>query len=117
MKMDREVSRRNFLKGALLAVPGFMAVMSAGQSFAGAALKWVADNDPTAKALKYVADASKAKGRVDKMGVKAAEQKCSNCMFYAKQGEIGGKEAGKCTMIATGSVAAAGWCASWTKKA
>lgn len=115
--MERDVSRRSFLKGAVLAIPGLMAIMTAGSSFGGAALKWVADNDPTAKALKYVADASKAKGRVDKMGVKAAQQNCANCMFYKKQGEIGGKEAGKCTMIATGSVAAAGWCASWTKKA
>ena len=39
-------------------------------------------DDPTAKALKYVEDASQASGRIDKMGVAGADQLCSNCYFY-----------------------------------
>jgi hypothetical protein len=112
MKLDRGMTRREMLKGALLAIPGFVALMAASKN----ALAAMVDEkkDATAKALKYVSDgASTAKGRPDKMGIKGAEQNCSNCQFYTK---IDDKK-GKCLMITSGEVAAKGWCASWTKKA
>jgi len=118
------MTRREMLKGALLAIPGFMALLAAGKNAVAAEAKGaekksagsdlVSENDPTAKALKYVADSSKtAKGRPAKMGVDGDKQVCSNCQFYTKEDD----NKGKCLMITSGKVSAKGWCASWTKKA
>ena len=115
------------LKKALVVVPAGLALLASSRVLVAAtsatpkpagagALKWVPETDPTAKALKYVSDATKA-NRTDRSGVKGKDQNCSNCSLYTKQGEIDGKEAGKCLMIQGGSVAATGWCGSWAKKA
>jgi cytolysin (calcineurin-like family phosphatase) len=123
MNQDNKTSRRNMIKTAVVAVPAGFAILAsagtliaAGAPPAAGALKWVPDTDATAKALKYVADATKAK-REKRSGVEGKDQICSNCSLYTKQGAIDGKEAGKCLMIQGGSVAGAGWCASWAKKA
>jgi hypothetical protein len=116
------INRRNLLKQLAMSAPvaagALAAVKAYAQAPAGAKpeLKLVPDTDGTAKALKYVGDGTKAT-RPDKAGVKGADQKCSTCQFYAKAGEVGGKEAGKCVMIQGGLVLAQGWCVSWTKKA
>jgi hypothetical protein len=69
--------------------------------------------NPIAKAIKYVHDATKAK-RADKMGVAAKDQLCSNCALYKPADKkIDKKDVGNCSMIAGHYVAAAGWCASW----
>ncbi len=69
-------------------------------------------NDPTAKALKYVSDATKAT-RVDKAGTPAANQHCANCQFIqAAEGEWR-----PCSLFPGKAVNANGWCASWTLKA
>ena len=71
-----------------------------------------------AKNLKYIHDATEAdpKLRVDKAGVKGAEQFCSNCQFYKP---VEGKDYGACQLIpVTGkNVAGKGWCGTWAKKA
>ena len=129
MKLDRGMTRREMLKGALLAIPGFMALLAAGKNAVAAEAKgakakgaekksagsdMVSENDPTAKALKYVADSSRtAKGRPAKMSVDGDKQMCSNCQFYTKEDD----NKGKCLMITSGKVSSKGWCASWTKKA
>jgi hypothetical protein len=125
MRQD-SLNRRNLLKKFAMSAPIAAATMAAMKAYAAGPaaapaagkpeLKLVPDTDGTAKALKYVHDASKAT-RPDKAGVKGAEQKCSNCQFYSKAGDVGGKEAGKCLMIQGGLVLAEGWCVSWTKKA
>ena len=67
--------------------------------------------DPTAKALKYASDATKAP-RVDKAGTPAANQHCSNCQFIlAAEGDWR-----PCSLFPGKAVAANGWCASWTLK-
>ena len=59
-------------------------------------------NDPTAKALGYVA-ASATPG-----------QKCSGCaQFQGKAADA----TGGCTIFAGKTVSAGGWCKSWSKKA
>jgi hypothetical protein len=67
----------------------------------------VTADDPMAKALKYVSDASKA-----------AEAKpgstCANCKLY--QGASGAAQGG-CQLFPGKSVKATGWCISWTAKA
>jgi hypothetical protein len=73
----------------------------------------VAADDPTAVALKYVEDATKAE-RTDKMGVPGAEQTCANCQFV--QGKDGDARR-PCALFPGKSVAANGWCLSWAKKA
>ena len=72
----------------------------------------VAETDPQAKALGYVADASKA----DKAKFKnyAPGQFCNNCALY--QGKPTDAAAG-CPLFAGKQVAGKGWCSAWAKKA
>ena len=74
-------------------------------------LPHVTSDDPTAAALKYVDDATKA-DRVDKSGVAAADQDCSNCQFI--QSDSG--EWRPCALFPGKSVHSKGWCMNWTKK-
>jgi hypothetical protein len=108
MLTRRQLILRTALVAPLLTV--------ANSLFAQGAQKLVPDSDPVAKALKYNHDASKSQ-RTDKMGVVGKDQNCGNCVLYTKVGKVEGKEAGKCTMIAGGMVASAGWCTAWAKKA
>jgi high potential iron-sulfur protein len=67
----------------------------------------VTADDPTAKALKYVSDASKSTDA--KPG-----STCANCKLY--QGATGAAEGG-CLLFPAKSVKSSGWCSSWTAKA
>jgi len=71
-------------------------------------------SDPTALALKYVEDTTKAVGKSDKMGVAAAEQRCDNCRFYVTSAEAGW---GACALFQNRLVAGPGWCAGWVPSA
>jgi hypothetical protein len=66
----------------------------------------VAADDPVAKAVKYVGDASQAPNA--KSG-----SRCANCSLY--QGGVGSVEGG-CLLFPGKSVKSAGWCSSWTIK-
>jgi hypothetical protein len=84
-----------------------------GTAVQAADLPHVAADDPTAVALKYVDDATKAQ-RADKMGVAAADQTCANCQF------VQGADADEwrpCMLFPGKAVNNKGWCSSWTKKA
>jgi hypothetical protein len=72
----------------------------------------VSEQDPTASALGYVADTTKADQK--KFPAHAAAQKCGACALY--QGKAG-DAAGACPIFAGKQVAASGWCSSWVKKA
>ena len=61
------------------------------------------EDDPAAKAVKYVEDAAKAKDA--KPG-----STCANCGLY--QGKEGAKT-GPCQIFPGKTVTAAGWCSSW----
>ncbi|MFZ0254278.1 MAG: high-potential iron-sulfur protein [Gammaproteobacteria bacterium] len=70
------------------------------------------EDDPSAKALNYVHDASKA-NRVDKGGAPASEQFCHNCQFVqAAEGEWR-----PCALFPGKAVNENGWCMSWMPKA
>jgi len=107
-------SRRDAVKlmlGGLAAVPvlnlvGMTSVQAAELPHVDEA------NDPTAKALKYVADATKAQ-RADKAGTPGANQKCSNCQFL----QAGEGDWRPCSLFPGKAVNVNGWCASWTLKA
>lgn len=114
-------NRRQLLKNISYSAPLVLAARSImaqtpPPAAAGAPLKWVAETDPVAKALGYVADATKA-DRPKKGDVLGKDQFCNNCQFYSKGAAIDGKEAGKCLMLPSGAVADKGWCKSWAKKA
>ena len=100
------ISRRNFLKGTVVAgtVMTFFGKANAGTP--------VSESDPQAKSLGYVANASKAdKAKFPKF---AAGQNCGTCSLY--QGKAGAP-AGPCPIFAGKDVAAAGWCSAYVKKA
>ena len=123
-----KVCRRTFFRGVATAVPlcslalaynGALAQTNAKTktpATGATALTLVPDSDPTAKALGYVADATKAK-RVKRGAVEAKDQSCAGCQMYTKAGSIGPDEVGKCLMLPSGMVKASGWCNSWVKRA
>lgn len=97
-------SRRRLLKKVAL---GTVLIPLAGATLKAAAadLPLLTADDPTAKALKYVNDASKASDA--KPG-----SKCANCSLYQ-----GGTAAqGGCLLFPGKAVKATGWCASWTAR-
>ncbi len=87
-------------------------VLASGAAMAAAPLPMVAEADPVAKALGYVADATKADTK--KFPKYAAPQSCTNCTLY--QGKAG-DASGPCPIFAGKQVAAKGWCSSYVKKA
>lgn len=70
--------------------------------------------DPTAQALKYVADATQAdRAAAARPGKPPEEQNCANCQFVlADSGEWR-----PCSLFPGKAVNENGWCASWTLKA
>jgi len=106
MTQITNASRRTFLKRATFSVALIpVAGLPLGAALA-ADLPPVTSDDPTAKALQYVPDASQAKGA--KPG-----SKCANCVNY--QGGAGSEQGG-CVLFPGKTVKAAGWCSSWTAK-
>jgi len=103
-------TRRSFLKqSSALALIPLMPVAS----FEIAAANKVLLDDPAAKALRYVEDATLAK-RADKMGVAAADQVCSNCRFYITDDATAAWA--PCQLFQNRLVAGPGWCAGWVPK-
>ncbi len=100
-------SRRNFLvSSAALAT-----ALSTGRAAYAQAAK-LDPNDPTAKSLGYVADATKAdKVKYPKY---AAGQDCGACQLFA--GKPGATE-GPCPIFANKIVSAKAWCSAYVKKA
>jgi hypothetical protein len=100
-------SRRSVLRGS---VAGAAAALLAGvlpaSKLRAADLPEVSEDDPTAKGLKYVADATKS-ARPD------ASQLCNNCRYYK-----GAASAAKapCDLFPGKSVNGNGWCSAWMKK-
>ncbi len=71
----------------------------------------VAEDDPTARALRYVHDATKAE-RTTRGGTPGEKQLCSNCTFIrADTGEWR-----PCQLFPGKAVNENGWCASWFEK-
>jgi len=72
----------------------------------------VDENDPQAKALGYVSDATKADKK--KYANYAAGQECSTCQLYQPKA---GEAAGNCALFPGKLVGAKAWCSAYTKKA
>jgi hypothetical protein len=94
------MSRRHLLKSVAV---GATLLSARPRSSIAADAPLISENDPAAKAVKYVDDAKKAKGA-------APGNTCANCGLY--QGKEGAK-IGPCQIFPGKSVTAAGWCSSW----
>lgn len=103
-----DLSRRNLLRGAVAGAALIPLVQLDTRS--AAAAEMVTPDDPTAKALQYVEDATTA-NRMDKAGVAAADQMCSSCALYQGDGETA-----PCTLFQNRIVKGAGWCTAWVPK-
>ena len=99
-------SRRRLLKTVTLGLALVPIATIALRIALAADLPLVTSDDPTAKALKYISDASKSSDA--KPG-----SKCANCAFY--QGVAGSAQAG-CPLFPGKAVNATGWCSSWNAK-
>jgi hypothetical protein len=93
----RALVQRGLIATALVPIAGFFVSTAAyGESPA------LESSDPTAKALGYVPKSAKP------------DANCANCsLFQAKAGDA----TGPCTIFPGKSVASAGWCSGWAKKA
>lgn len=106
--MERKLSRRQILRGAMSAAALIPVVHLTTRP--AMAQQRVTEEDPMAKALKYVEDADAAEGlsRPDKAGMAGADQYCHNCALY-----VGEDEWGPCSIFQNRLVAGAGWCSAW----
>jgi hypothetical protein len=110
--MKHRISRRSFIGAAVTAAAVVPATSALQQAVAGAAPLPLLDvNDPTAKALKYVVDATKVDAKSNptfKPG-----QNCANCVQF--QGKPTDKQA-PCPLFVGKQVLAAGWCMVWVQR-
>jgi hypothetical protein len=108
MKKTFSSTRRTLLRGSLF---GAGAVVLSGLLPAtkvhATDLPKVDEDDPTAKSLKYVHDATKSERPDD-------SQFCNNCQYF--KGDAGSEWA-RCDIFPGKQVAGPGWCNVWTKKA
>lgn len=104
-----KIARRQFMK--VSAVAAAACFVRPGNNAVAADLPHVSEDDPTAKAMKYVHDASTvdAAARANP----AAEQNCANCALV--QG-ADGEEWRPCAIFPGKLVAANGWCSVWAPK-
>ena len=99
-------SRRRFIR---IAAAGLAAAPLANALLSGTAhaVDKVSESEPTASALGYKMDATKAANRKDTSAT------CENCMQYS--GKKGDAE-GPCAIFGGKLVTAKGWCTAWVKK-
>ena len=108
---QQEFSRRRFLKLSLVA-GALPAAFSAAGTATAAELPHLDEKDPTAAALGYNADTTKADAK--KFPNHKPEQMCSGCNLG--QGNAG--DAWRpCSIFPGKAVNAKGWCSAWVKKA
>ena len=99
-------SRRRFLIQAAVAATALpLLARMAGQPASAAALPPLTSANAQAKALGYVADASKTTNAAHKPG-----SVCANCQFFTAA-------TGACAIFPGFTVAPKGWCSAWAKKA
>lgn len=96
------MSRRSLLRSVAAGALASVAALRPGTA-AAADGPLIGENDPAAKAVKYVDDVKRAQGA--KPG-----NTCANCALY--QGKDGAKS-GPCQIFPGKSVTAVGWCSSW----
>lgn len=109
--MQHKISRRALVKSGLIAGTLVPAIGLIANTTRADALTPLDPNDPTAKSLKFVTDASKVDASSNP--TYKAGQKCATCAQY--QGKPGSTSGG-CNIFAGHSVPANGWCSVWAPK-
>ena len=109
--MQGKISRRDLVKGGLIAGALIPAMGLMTQSAAAAGLPPLDPADPTAQALGFVTDAAKVDAKAN--ATFKPNQKCGTCaQFQGKAGDA----SGGCNIFAGKSVPAGGWCKVWAQK-
>jgi hypothetical protein len=113
VKNEKLINRRNFLKLGVKAGGGALALSAIPIQLL--ADEEVGEDEPLAKAMGYVMDAS----AVDttkfpkRAGEAGASQFCNNCALYAGKEE---DELAPCSIFQNRPVRGAGWCNAWVAK-
>jgi hypothetical protein len=108
--MQHKISRRAMVKRSLLAgtlMPAFGLIGNAE----AAGMTPLDPNDPQAKALGFVTDASKVSAAAEPTF--KPSQKCGTCAQF--QGK-GGDATGGCNIFVGHTVPSGGWCKVWAQK-
>lgn len=109
--MQKKISRRAAVKGALIAGVFAPTVGLLTHAAAVADLSPLDPNDPTAKALGFVSDTTKVEASTNP--THKPEQKCGTCAQF--QGKAGDARGG-CNIFVGHSVPQGGWCKVWAQK-
>jgi High potential iron-sulfur protein len=109
--MTDNIHRRTFIRAALLGAAGIPAAGMLREVQAAAASPMLDPNDPMARALGYVVDASSVDAKAN-LTFKAG-QHCGNCVQF--QGKATDKTAA-CPIYPGKQVEATGWCKVWAQK-
>jgi hypothetical protein len=109
--MQRKISRRSIVKSGLIAGALLPTVGLLSTNASAASLPPLDPNDPTAKALGFVTDASKVDTKT--YPTFKPSEKCGTCAQF--QGKAGDATAA-CTIFAGKSVPQGGWCQVWAQK-
>lgn len=109
MSNESQFSRRKFLSLAA-AVPATLALGSLPAHAAG--LPHLTPDNPTAKSLSYVEDASKIDAKAQP--IYKAGSACASCALYSGKP---GDAYGPCGLFAGYAVSSKGWCQGYNKKA
>jgi hypothetical protein len=111
-------SRRDAVKailGTAAAIP-VINLVGLGSARADAPANAVTPDDPTAQALHYNQDATKAdRAGAARPGLPADQQHCGNCQFMLA--DQGSGDWHGCSLFPGKLINVNGWCASWTMKA
>ncbi len=108
---DQKLSRRVLVKTGLIAAACFPLASVVAQSSRAADLTPLDPNDPMAKSLGFVADASKVDPAAN--STYKAGQKCGTCAQF--QGKAGDARGG-CNIFVGHTVPQGGWCKVWAQK-
>jgi hypothetical protein len=111
MNKPKPITRRKFIAGSL-AIP----LLDVSRPVLAQDLPVVSESDPTAMALGYkhdVADIDEMMYPRRSTEEGGENQFCDNCVFYTG---AAGEEWGPCALFPGKSVAAKGWCNTWTIK-
>jgi High potential iron-sulfur protein len=109
--MQRKISRRAMVKSGLIAGALVPTIGLIGNTAYAAGLTPLDPNDPTAKALGFITDASKVDAKANPTF--KPSQKCSTCAQFL--GKPADSTAG-CNIFAGHSVPSGGWCKVWAQK-
>jgi hypothetical protein len=108
VKKSFSAYRRGILQGSILgAAAAFVGGVLPASKLHAADVPHVSEDDPMAKGVKYVHDATKSE-RPD------GSQVCHNCMYFKGTASAGW---GPCDIFPGKAVNANGWCNVWSKKA